>query len=61
MMTQLSQQNSVLQDPISDVDVLETTMQLQLDLKAEKKVGIFLILIKRVGIVERNMIIMQHR
>lgn len=37
MMTQLGQQNSV-PEPISDVDVLETTMQLQLDLKAEKKV-----------------------
>lgn len=57
MMTQLSQQNSVLHDPISDVDVLETTMQLQLDLKAEKKVRIF-ILIKRLELLKE---MMQHR
>lgn len=43
MMTQLGQQSNTVQERITDSDVLETTMaaqmQLQLDLKAEKKVS----------------------
>lgn len=43
MMTQLGQQSNSVQERITDSDVLETTMaaqmQLQLDLKAEKKVS----------------------